>query len=110
MPTMQGSVVVAPGAVSANQLSGLIHEFLSSNAGLTLSTTGSAAGLNVTWLIAGQSEINDSAISGANRFPLIPDDVLSEAGAHGGSRLILTYRNPTAVALTAFWRVDVDYA
>lgn len=109
MPTMQGSVIVPAGAVSLNQLSGLIHEFLAANAALTMSTTGSAAGLNVTWLIAGQAEINDSAISGANRFPLIPDDVLSEAGAYGGSRLILTYRNPTASPLTAFWRVDVDY-
>lgn len=110
MPTMQGSVVVEPGAVSLNQLSGLIHEFLNSNAGLTLSTTGSAVGLNVTWLIAGQAEINDSAISAANRFPIVPDDVLSEAGAYAGSRLILTYRNPTGAPLTAFWRVDVDYA
>lgn len=109
MPTMQGSVVVPSGGVSLNQLAGLIHEFLASGASVTLSATGSAIGLNVTLLVAGMAVINDSALGGQNRFPIIPDDMLTEEGAFGGSRLILTFRNPTPGPLTAFWRVDVEY-
>lgn len=109
MPTMQGSIIVPSGSVSTNQLAGLIHEFLSANAGVSLSSTGSAIGLNASFLIGGQAVINDSAIGGQNRFPIMPDDLLTEEGAFGGSRMILTFRNPTPGALTAFWRVDVEY-
>ena len=107
MPTMQGSVSVAANAVSANVLAGEQFEFLPSNAKIVLSTAGSAAGLNTTLLAGGVTLINDQAINAQNRFPVIPDDVLSEEIVPGGARLLLRFRNTTAGALTAFWRVDV---
>lgn len=106
MPTMQGSLSVAANSVSLNVLAGNIYEFLPANARLTFSCTGSATGLNTTLIAQGVSLINDSAINAANRFPQIPTDIMSQEVVPGGSRLVNTFRNTTAGALTAFWRFD----
>lgn len=107
MPTMQNSVVVAANAKSANVLAGQQYEFLPANANVVLSVAGSAAGLNVSLLAGGVTLIDDQAINAANRFPIIPDDVISQELIPAGARLLLTFRNTTGAPLTAFWRVDV---
>lgn len=107
MPTMQDSVSVGANSVSSNVLAGNLYEFLAGPAALTVSATGSATGLRATLLVAGVSLIQDQAIGLQNRFPLIPDDMLTQERVPGG-RMILTFRNGTAGALTAFWRVDVS--
>lgn len=109
MPTMQGSVSVAANSVSTNQLAGQLYEFLPSNAQIVLSCTGSATGLNVTFLAGGVTLINDQAIGLQNRFPIIPDDIITQEVIPAGARLFLTFRNTTGGALTAFWRVDVSF-
>jgi hypothetical protein len=106
---MQGSVSVAANAVSTNQLAGLLYEFIPANANVVLSCTGSATGLNVTFLAGGVSLINDQAMGLQNRFPLIPDDIITQEMVPAGARLLLTFRNTTPGALTAFWRVDVGF-
>lgn len=106
---MQGSVSVAANAVSTNVLAGQQFEFLPANAKVTLSTTGSATGLNTSLLAGGVTIINDQAIGLQNRFPVIPDDVMSQEVIPQGARLLLSFRNTTAGALTAFWRVDVGF-
>lgn len=106
MPTMQDSVSVAANSVSANQMAGQIFEFVPQMANLTLSVTGSATGLRVSLIVGGVTLMNDQAINLQNRFPIIPDDVI-HAGPVPGGRVVLTFRNTTAGALTAFWRVDV---
>lgn len=108
MPVMQNSVSVAANGVSTNQLAGLLYEFIEQPAEVTLSCTGSATGLNVTFIIGGVSVVQDQAIGLQNRFPLIPDDVLDVEAVETG-RLILTSRNTTGGALIFFWRVDVDF-
>lgn len=105
MPTMQDSVSVAANAVSANVLSGQLYEFAGAGTNVTLSVTGSATGLRTTF-ICGVPMINDQAINLQNRFPLIPDDIIMAEQVPGG-RMVLTFRNTTAGALTAFWRVDL---
>lgn len=105
MPNMQDSVSVSANSVSTNQLSGQLYEFVPPGANVVLSATGSATGLRVTF-ICGVPLINDQAINLQNRFPIIPDDVLLNGPVPGG-RMILTFRNTTAGAITAFWRVDV---
>jgi hypothetical protein len=102
---MQDSVVVAANAVSANVLSGQLYEFVPPGANVTLSVAGSATGLRCTYIV-GAPLINDQAINLQNRFPLVPDDVL-HGGPTPGGRQVLTFRNTTAGALTAFWRVDL---
>jgi len=107
MPTMQGSVSVAANAVSANVLAGEQFEFLPSNAQVTFSCTGDATGLRTTLLAGGVTMINDQAIGLQDRFPIIPDDVLSQEVVPAGARLLATFRNTTAGALIAFWRFDI---
>jgi hypothetical protein len=106
MPTMQDSISVAANAVSTNQLAGQQYEFIPAGANIVLSVTGSATGLRVTFTCGNVTLINDQAINLQNRFPIIPDDVIHAGGVPGG-RMILTFRNSTGGALTAFWRVDV---
>jgi hypothetical protein len=105
MPTMQDSVSVAGNAVSPNVLAGQLFEFLQQGALVTVSVAGSAIGLRTTY-ICGVPMINDQAVNLQNRFPLIPDDVMLSGQVPGG-RQILTFRNTTGGALTAFWRIDV---
>lgn len=105
MPTMQDSVSVAANAVSTNQLSGQLYEFVQPGTNVVVSCTGSATGLRTTFICA-LPLINDQAINLQNRFPLIPDDVIMSGSVPGG-RMVLTFRNTTAGALTAFWRVDL---
>ena len=104
MPMMQDSVSVAANSVSTNQLSGQLYEFAAAGQNITLSATGSATGLRCTF-ICGLPLINDQAINLQNRFPIIPDDIMFADQVPGG-RMVLTFRNTTGGALTAFWRVD----
>jgi hypothetical protein len=102
---MQDSISVAANGVSTNQLSGQLYEFVPRGTQVVLSTTGSATGLRCT-LIANIPVLNDQAIGLQNRFPIIPDDIVY-SGRVAACRLVLTFRNSTGGALTAFWRVDV---
>jgi len=109
MPTMQDSVSVAANAVSANVLAGLLYEFLQADAQCVLSVAGAATGLNCTFLAGGVSLINDQAINLQNRFPIIPDDILTQENIPAGARLTLTFRNTTGSAIVVFFRVDVSF-
>jgi len=109
MPTMQGSVSVAANAVSANVLAGELYEFLPANANVVLSVAGAATGLNVTFLAGGVTLINDQAINLQNRFPIIPDDIITQEQIPGSARLLITFRNTTGAAIVAFFRVDVGF-
>lgn len=109
MPTMQNSVSVAANSVSANVLAGEQYEFLPAAAQVAISCSGSAIGLNMTFLAGGVTLINDQAINIQNRFPVIPDDIITQEVIPAGARLLLTFRNTTAGALTAFHRVDIGF-
>ena len=108
MPTMQNSISVAANATTANLLAGLQHEFLEGPARITLSCAGSAVGLNTTLMAGGVALIDDQAVNTQNRFPVVPDDIITTEVVPQ-TRLLLRARNTTGGALTFFWRVDVDY-
>ena len=102
---MQDSVSVGANAVSTNVLAGQLYEFVDPGTNVTISVTGSATGLRTSF-ICGIPLINDQAINLQNRFPLVPDDIIHSGQVPGG-RMVLTFRNTTAGALTAFWRADL---
>lgn len=104
MGMTQDSVSVAANSVSSNQLAGQLYEFAAPGQLITLSAAGSATGLRCTF-ICGVPIVNDQAINLQNRFPILPDDIIFSEVVPGG-RMILTFRNTTGGALTAFWRVD----
>jgi len=103
--TVQG-LSVAANAVSANVLAGQLYEFLDRVMPVMLAATSSAVGINVTFLVGGVAVINDQPISQANRFPVLPDDVVTALRRARG-RLVLTFRNSTAGPLIVNASVDV---
>lgn len=107
MPRMAGQVSVAANAVSANQLAGLLYEILDRPANVLLAAAAAAVGINCNFLIGGVSVVQDQAISRANRYPILPDDAVTEE--QGIGRMILTFRNTTGAAIVVDWTVDVDF-
>lgn len=91
---------VAGNTVVENVLSGKLHEFLQEDSIVRLAAVASAVGIRVTLLVGGEAVIQDQEISGANRFPVEPDDIVAEGAGVGGDRLVLSLRNTTAGALT----------
>ena len=52
MPMMQDSISVLGNSVSANVLAGKLYEFVPGGANVTLSATGSATGLRISFIAA----------------------------------------------------------
>lgn len=108
MPRMTDQAFsVAANATSTNVLAGQLYEFLDRPAKVMLAAAASAVGLRATWLIGGVAVVNDQLISQANRFPILPDDIVS--AERGIGRMILTFRNTTGGALTVNWSMDVAF-
>lgn len=108
MPRMTGqAIVVAANATSANVLAGQQYEFLPRTTSILLAAAASAVGINCTLLIGGVTVVDDQPISQANRFPILPDDAVTQEVARAGSRLILRFRNTTAGALNVNFSLDV---
>ena len=107
MPRMTVQALsVAANAVSANVLAGQLYEFLDRAMPVLLAATSAAVGINVTFLIGGVAVVNDQPISQANRFPVLPDDIVTAVRRARG-RLVLTFRNTTAGAILVNASVDV---
>lgn len=102
----RGNISVAANAVTANQLAGELYEFVGRSM-LTLAAAAAAVGLRVTFLIGGVAVVNDQDVSQANRFPILPDDLVTSEQTIGG-RLVLTFRNTTGAAIIVNWSLDVD--
>ena len=109
MPRMQeGNLTVAANGTSTNRVSGLTHEFLDGPASLVLAAAAAAVGLNVSLIVAGQALVDDQSVSQANRFPVMPDDMIAAEDVEGG-RILLRFRNTTGAAIIVNWLIDVTY-
>lgn len=107
MAVMTDRQSVAANAVVANACSGKLHEFLPSRAMVRLYALGSAVGLNMTLQVAGVTILNDQEVGVGTAMPIVPDNFVCETPAPPGARVVLTYRNTTGGAITAYSRVDV---
>jgi len=108
MPVITAATSIAADSTSANLLAGDINEFLGRNSVVSLFCTGAATGLRAQLLIGSSVVIDDQPISDANRFPITPDDFLSRGGGTVGDRLTLRFRNTTAGAIIAEWRLAIE--
>jgi len=108
MPVITASTSIAADSTSANLLAGDINEFLGRASVVSLFCTGAAVGLRAQLLIGQDVVIDDQTISDANRFPITPDDFLSRGGGLPGDRLTLRFRNTTAGAVVAQWRLAIE--
>lgn len=110
MAIMSDRQSVAANATVANALAGKVHEFLTGPSIVRFYATASAVGMNCSFLVGNESIVQDQEISAANRFPVVPDDFVGESGGIAGDRIIISYRNTTGGAITAFTRVEVEPA
>lgn len=101
---------VAANTTVANVLAGNSAEFIKEPSVVSFSATGSAAGLRVTAIVGEEVVIEDQLIPVTNRFPVVPDDTLAQAGGFPGDRVIVKVRNTTGGALNSWVRVDVEPA
>lgn len=92
---------VAANATSANLMAGNLYEVLARPSILEFGMVGSAAGLLATVMVGGEVISQDQEISGANRYPIVPDDYILKAAGRAGSKIYITLRNRTGGALTA---------
>jgi hypothetical protein len=104
----EGNLSVAANGTSTNRVAGLTHEFLDRPAMLVLAAAAAAVGLNCSLLVAGVALVDDQSVSQANRFPIIPDDIVASEGPASG-RIILRFRNTTGGAIIVNWLIDVTY-
>lgn len=107
-PVITNETSVAADSTTANLLAGDINEFLGRASVVSLFTTGAAVGLRAQLLVGADVVIDDQPISDANRFPITPDDFLSRGGGFPGDRLTLRFRNTTAAAIIARWRLGIE--
>ncbi len=98
---------VAANAVSANVMAGHQEEILKRPSFIEFGLVGSAAGLLATVMIGSQVIIQDQEITGANRYPIVPDDFIVKGAGRAGDKLYITYRNKTGGALTAWTILNI---
>lgn len=110
MSVMTDNQSVAANTTIPNCIAGKSHEFITEPSVVTLSATGSAVGLFMTFMVGDEVIIEDQAIPLTNRFPVVPDDTIGQGGGFPGDRVIVKIRNSTGGALTSWVRVDVEPA
>jgi len=99
MRTLTDRISVLANSTSTNRLAGKLGEFLERNSALRLGGVAAAVGLFITLIVGGETVIDDQEISGANRFPIDPDDVVGTPGGLAGDQLIMRLRNSTGAPI-----------
>jgi hypothetical protein len=110
MAIMTDTQSVLANAVVQNALAGKSQEFVKEPSVVSFSMTGSAIGLFATCIVGEEVVMEDQAIPLTNRFPIVPDDSVCQAGGFPGDRIIVKLRNSTGGALTSWVRVDIEPA
>lgn len=99
---------VGANAVTANIFAGNLYEFPPGRSAVRIYSVAAAAGILITFSLGSFTVVQDQEISGANRFPIIPDDFVAEFGADPGDRIIVTLRNRTGAPIVVNTFADVD--
>jgi len=108
MPTIARSISVAANARTLNVLAGEQFEFVPGFSAIILSIAAAATGINADFNVGGVVILADALVSDANRFPIAPDDTLSEIGANPNDRLFLAFLNTTGGAIIVRYKVAID--
>lgn len=99
---------VAANATSANVLAGKIAEFLAESSVVRLYVAAAAVGIFATLMIGDSVLVDDQEVSGVNRYPLKPDDLVDEGAGFEKDRLILRFRNSTGAAVITKSRLEIE--
>lgn len=100
------TAALAAGASVSNVLSGSQLEIVNLPSMCKFGVIGSAAGLVASIYSGADTILEESDVSGANRMPIDPDDLLKDV-AMPGDRLKIAIRNPTGGSLTYFVSAEV---
>lgn len=107
MPTMTDRRSVAANSVVSNVFSGKLFEFADRNYFLRLYATAAAVGLNLTFQVGTDVIVDDSEVNAQNRLPIPPDDLVSNAAARRGDKIVINWRNTTGAAIIGFLKLDL---
>lgn len=108
---MQSSVSVGAGATNENVVDQQRYERSPFDAYGDLYCAGSALGLTAELNVGGVSVTPPTQVNAQNRFPVVPDDVLTEDWEVPKGELIqVRVVNTTGGALTFFWRIELEEA
>lgn len=107
MPALQASVLVAANSSIENIITGSQFEYAPMNMQINVALVGSAAGLVCDVTTGSDVVAENFACSAFNRFPLIPDDFITQDVVRQGERIKVRVRNTTAGALTLFWAMQM---
>lgn len=107
---MQSSTVFGAAGTVENALTGQRYERPPFNCIGDLYVTGSAINLATAELNVGGASVSPATnVSGANRLPLVPDDMLIGGWpAYAGN--LIQLRLVATAAATVFWRVELEQA
>lgn len=108
MPRMTDVRVVPANSVVDNVLAGKVYEFAPANSIVSLAAAAAAVGIRCSLLIGTEVLVDDQEISGANRFPILPDDYVARGGALRGDRIVLRLRNTTGAGVNTITALDID--
>lgn len=101
---------VAANTTTGNILAGKAKEFCEEASIVTLGINSSAVGLRCSVIIGSEVVVDDQEVSGINRMPQFPEDVLAEGGAFPGDRITIRLRNTTGGALTGYTKINISPA
>jgi len=99
---------VGANAQTGNILDGKPEQFLTRNSAIAIYIVAAAAGIFATVLIGDSVVVEDQEVSGANRFPIRPDDLFARSGGAGGDLVFVRLRNSTGGAVVCTTVVDVQ--
>lgn len=100
---------VAANAKVDNILTGKIEELVTTPSLISVAAIASAVAMRMTIVAAGVVLMDDQELSGANRFPNLPDDVIAQFALTGPTdRVVISLRNTTAGAITVNTAVDTQ--
>jgi hypothetical protein len=103
-----GARSIAANTKVDNILAGKVGEFVTRPSIVRVRAAAAAAGMRITILGAGVNVVDDQEISQANRWPILPDDLVTEFALTGPTdRLVISLRNTTAGAIVVNTVVEV---
>lgn len=98
---------VAANAVSANVMAGSLYEVLARPSIVEFAPVASGPGILATIMLGGEVLMQDQEISGANRYPVVPDDWVLKSAGRAGAKIYTTFRNRTGGALTVTYVINI---
>jgi len=108
MGFMSDIQTVAANATTGNILAGKQHEFATRPSLARVAIVAAAPGINATIVVGDQAIVNDQEMSGANRYPIDPDDYVFRIPIAAMDRVQIFLRNTTAGGLAVTTVVQLD--